>query len=121
MFIGAYLAVCGIQYLIVLSVLLILIRRKSTANSLRHGLPHYSLLALTISLLGLILFSLVTIPVGNLDFNLPEDFIQPSLILANLPKILTVLLGLAGITAPIWTLLIALPKQTNQPTNEPKY
>ena len=117
MFIGAYLAVCGIQYLIVLSVLLILIRRKSTANSLRQGLSHYTLLSLSLSLLGLIVFSLVTIPVGNLDFNIPEDFTQPDLILANLPKLLTVLLGLAGITAPVWTLLIAMPKQISRSIN----
>lgn len=117
MFIGAYLAVCGIQYLIVLSVLLILIRRKSSLNSLRQGLPHYTILALTISLLGLILFSLVTIPVGNLDFNFPQDFTHPRLILANLPKILTILLGLVGITAPIWSLLIAIPKHTSRSIN----
>jgi len=110
MFIGVYLVVCGIQYLIVLSVLLILIRRKSTAISLRHRLTGYTILALTISLLGLILFSLVTIPVGNLEFNFPKDFSQPSLILASLPKILTVTLGLVGITAPVWSLLIAIPK-----------
>lgn len=120
MFIGVYLSLCGIQFLIVLAVLLILIRRKISFTSLRQGLPHYSVLALTISLLGLILFSMLTIPVGNLDFNFPEDFTQPKLILANLPKILTILLGLAGITAPIWALLIAIPRQTSRSTNESK-
>jgi hypothetical protein len=113
MFMAVYLALCGIQYLIVLSVLLILIRRKTTSNSLRQWLPRYAILALTISFLGLILFSLATIPVGNLDFNFPKDFTQPKLILANLPKILTILLGLVGITAPVWTLVIAMPKQTS--------
>lgn len=111
MFIGVYLALCGAQYMIVLLVSLILIARKAATGDLRKLLLHYTLLALGASLLGLILFSFVTIPVGNLHFNFPENFTDPARLLASLPKILTVLLGLAGVTAPVWVLWFVLPKR----------
>ena len=110
MFIGVYLFICGAQYLIVLLVSLIFIARKAAPGSLRKLLLHYSLLAISASLLGLIIFSFLTIPVGNLDFNFPEDFTDPAKLLANLPKIFTILLGLVGVTAPLWTLWFALPR-----------
>jgi hypothetical protein len=110
MFIGVYLALCGTQYLIVLFVSLILIARNAAPGSLRKHLLHYSLLAIGASLLGLIAFSFLTIPVGNLHFNFPEDFTDPSRLVASLPKIFTTLLGLVGVTAPFWTLWFALPR-----------
>ena len=67
MFMGVYLALCGIQYLIILIASLILIRRKVSFGELRKSLLPYSIFALSASLLGLGLFSLITIPVGNLD------------------------------------------------------
>ena len=112
MFIGAYFAVCGIQYTIVMIVLLILIRRTVSTIRLRKSLSHYSLLALSISFLGLVLFSLISIPLGNLHLTIPQDFTDLKTLLSSLPKIATVMLGLAGITAPLWALFIVFPKPT---------
>jgi hypothetical protein len=110
MFIGAYLAVCGIQYTIVMIVAQILIRRTVSAEKLRKSLIHYSSLALSISLLGLNLFSLFSIRVGNLHFNFPQDITNLKALLPNIPKITIILLGLAGISAPLWALLIVFPE-----------
>jgi hypothetical protein len=119
LFIGVYLAVCGLQYLIILSVSLILIRRKVASNDLSKVFFQYSILALSTSFLGLVLFSLVTIPIGNLHLNIPQDFTDPKLWLANLPKIAAMLLGLVGVTAPIWVLLFIFPKsKSNQKWKE---
>ncbi len=114
MFIGAYLAVCGIQYLIIMMVVFILIIRRVHPEDLRKVMWQYSILALSASLLGLFIFSLVTIPVGNLHFNFPRDFTDPKLVLTNLAKISAVLLGLTGVTAPLWVLFFIFPKSTNQ-------
>jgi len=110
MFIGAYLAVCGMQFIIVMIVSLIVIWRKVSAENLRKSLLKYSTLALSISLLGLVLFSLFSIPVGALHFNFPKDFTNLKVLLPNIPKIALILLGLAGISAPLWALLIVFPK-----------
>ena len=108
MFIGVYLAVCGIQFIIVMIV--ILIRRTVATGKLRKSLLQYSVLALSVSLLGLVLFSRLSIPVGNLHFNFPQDFTNLKVLLPNLPKIAVILLGLTGLTAPLWVLLILFPK-----------
>jgi len=113
MFMGVYLALCGIQYLIILIASLILIRRKVSSVELRKSLLLYSIFALSASLLGLGLFSLITIPVGNLDFNFPQDFTDLDVLISNVPKIFSILLGLAGVTSPIWALLLIFPKRQN--------
>ncbi len=113
MFMGVYLALCGIQYLIILAASLILIRRKVSSGVLRKTLLPYSVFALSVSLLGLGLFSIITIPVGNLHFNFPQDFTDLDVLISNVPKIFSILLGLAGITSPIWALLLMFPKPRN--------
>jgi hypothetical protein len=113
MFMGVYLALCGIQYLIILIASLILIRRKVSFGELRKSLLPYSIFALSASLLGLGLFSLITIPVGNLDFNFPQDFTDLDVLISNIPKIFSILLGLAGVTSPIWALFLIFPKRQN--------
>jgi len=110
MFIGVYLAICGSQYVMIMIISVILILRKVVTQEFRNILMRYSILSLSASLLGLLLFSLVTIPVGNLHFNIPQDFTNPRLLLASLPKIGAILLGLVGVTAPVWTLFFILPK-----------
>jgi len=113
MFIGVYLVICGIQYLIILAASLIFIRRKVSSGELRKTLLPYSIFALSASLMGLGLFSIVTIPVGNLHFNFPHDLTNLEALISNAPKIFSILLGLAGVTSPIWALLLIFPKPQN--------
>jgi lysylphosphatidylglycerol synthetase-like protein (DUF2156 family) len=113
MFIGFYLALCGILYLIVVVVSLILLGHKIPAGHMRKFIGRYTLATLAVSLLGWILFTLTANQMGSLHIDFPQDLSDLKQTLRSLVGVFVVFLGLAGITSPVWILLFVKPELSN--------